>query len=820
MAKHTATLDSDSDDGTIGLPGDVDEQYDFGQAKAGAEAAEDKQPVEKPLGFEILGFQSGQISKAPPKDLAARLAARSKKKDKKPKRNGEAREAKKPRVKREKRVVAPPPPAAEEDPLNGTLNSTIGRQMQGQEIGVAVGIEENEAKKHEPPPELTDEIRDAAANAIKLLGEETVRLIKSTFWYHRSEGWLAIKDAVHDKLKQDAASKADALAVIFEHCLVALSDTVFQVFTAALSLTTHLLTSYVNDMNQPGYDSVVRTVYEQAIPLCIARLGEANSRVREASKEALLAYAAHPFIGVGCVARECTTLVSVTQKDWKLLIGKLTLGTSLVQEHEMNTGEADEDAKDLFTLKSVMELAVAGLNVQNMKVRKTASTLVVDVYKKQGKKSEKHLRSLPASLLKQLKQEIEVELCDVEAFGDTEIIEQEEEDLRELEQDFTVTEKQQEQLNRWMPIFETDGMKCIFSKKWKLREHIFTRVALLLSNAAENPASPTPLIVPDNPKKTALAFAACVEIAEIGVQDGVPLLVVSCCNYISSILNVYGQHVADSLLRRHFDNVIITRLISHYASSTSSVTAAALELLRELGRHEKLGPAFVSTLLMQQDHSKSGENWKMNLARLKIIEQFVQDFEFKEEGLSTEAIMNYAVSSFQSTNGKVRSAAVGVIIEVYKKCGNVIRAYLRHQRPALLNDLKEKIAKIARKDRTKSAPIQTLASMVQPLGLDDGLDSVLNTTNQRPSTFPTTFEEVDDIPTNEPVRVRIQKWKKEQEAKENGEEPAANPPPVGPAGPCTMTNGGANKVLVTGNSSILLPPRHRAGGGQSRLVLG
>merc|ERR1719456_868333 len=152
------------------------------------------------------------------------------------------------------------------------------------------------------------------------------------------------------------------------------------------------------------------------------------------------------------------------------------------------------------------------------------------------------------------------------------------------------------------------------------------------------------------------------------------------------------------------------------------------------------------------------------LARLTILLQYIPVFDFTDHagssGMSTEQVMSYTVSCFQSPNGKVRSAAVGVIIEVYKKCGNVIRIYLRNQKPALLNQLKEKITKVARKDRTKSAPIQTLASIVQPLGVEDEMDRIMPS---RPATFSTVLEHDVMEPERESVRERVTQWKRERE---------------------------------------------------------
>ena len=157
-------------------------------------------------------------------------------------------------------------------------------------------------------------------------------------------------------------------------------------------------------------------------------------------------------------------------------------------------------------------------------------------------------------------------------------------------------------------------------------------------------------------------------------------------------------------------------------------------------------------------------SWKITLARLRILLHLTTLFEFEGngKGLSTEEVMQYTVGSFQCTNGKVRGAAVEVIIEVYKKCGNVIRVYLRNQKQALLTDLKDRIARVARKDRTKSAPIQTLSSMIQPLDVEDGLESVMPS---RPATFPAALE-IEDPTMQQPkdsMKAKIQRWKHEQQ---------------------------------------------------------
>ena len=286
---------------------------------------------------------------------------------------------------------------------------------------------------------------------------------------------------------------------------------------------------------------------------------------------------------------------------------------------------------------------------------------------------------------------------------------------------------------------------------------------------------------------------------------------------------------------------------------------ASLDFIMHLAKMKKVGVAYVSAAIMELGvHvTKSGaEPWKLTLARLKILGAMTAEFEFKDggRGLSTEGVMTYVVSTFRSSNGKVRGAAVDAIIEVYKRLGNVIRVYLKNQKPALLADLKERIAKVARRDRTKSAPLQTLASMVQPLGIDDD--------HSRPSTFPSALEIEDSLPNpHDTMKAKIQRWKSESATRssggsEDGEgegDPLSSSPPSEQAASASAAEGDESTVarrkggvLVTdapapganrpssrrssgtplgvclsqpaASASCLLPPRH--GSHTTRLVLG
>lgn len=197
-------------------------------------------------------------------------------------------------------------------------------------------------------------------------------------------------------------------------------------------------------------------------------------------------------------------------------------------------------------------------------------------------------------------------------------------------------------------------------------------------------------------------------------------------------------------------------MVSQVSHGTTAMVQACLDLLQFLANQPKVGVTFLSEFLTECDPEQE-KHWKVLLARLRVLLALIPAHGFGETNMPIDRVMSFTVSCFQSPSGKVRSVAVQVIIEAYKKCGNGIRVYLRNQKPVLLQELKEKLAKVARKERTKSAPVHTLASIVQPLGVEDELDRVMP---GRPSTFPT-FEAEATSAEAPSVRERVAQWRRE-----------------------------------------------------------
>lgn len=811
--------DSDSDEGLpIGLPGDRDEKDppapQQAEAEQEAEAEASPKPVPQAVGFDIDiynfggSFDASRPAKTGPSDaLIARLARKT---NREAGRQRRKRESEGRAQQREKRANARQRRAArgvsETRDARGT-SETRGEEEEGEEaapscqpasgpIGVGVGIEDQETPEVlVAPDELSATEKVDFKSQVALFGEMLVRKVRSSKWQHRVEGLKELQSSLRSF--PVGRHKPKVLELVAGVLAWTIGDSVLHVFKQTVALWNHLLTDYVMDMEPTD----VTSKFKPPTRLAVARLGDTNGRVRDLTQQLLLSLARHPRIGpefVGSFATggapgslsasiesvasdravgsgqsggddcspdrvPCPGLVTACGggssavraaggAGWKLAIGKLGLAMALVQEHNL------ADAGPLG-VGAVMGMAAEALNIPNAKVRKTASALVVEVYKREGKTCEAYLVDVSAAALKLLKQEIEIEICDVSALEAAESKGQEEDDLANLEPELRMSEAQRERLLRWQALLGDRSLVCLLSRKWKLRDNVFSRLRTRLEAILEAPPSQdtggATLFDPENSQLTRAAFEALVQVAEVGLHDSIPTLLVSCCHFLRPVMELYQRYLPAEEIRGLL-HPILGRVVNQVSHGTTATVQACLDLLQFLANQPKVGVTFLSEFLTECDPEQE-KHWKVLLARLRVLLALIPAHGFGETNMPIDRVMSFTVSCFQSPSGKVRSVAVQVIIEAYKKCGNGIRIYLRNQKPVLLQELKEKLAKVARKERTKSAPVHTLASIVQPLGVEDELDRVMP---GRPSTFPT-FEAEATPAEALPLRERVAQWRRE-----------------------------------------------------------
>ena len=586
-----------------------------------------------------------------PKGLEARLSVKSKKRSNSGADGGSGAATRK----KERKRRQPPPPRAPQSPVadsdddNGSVggggargtDNDIGPPLApapapgaiGVNVGIgAPGVDDAAAAAvpPSPPAPLDDAQREAMSGIVALFGENAARGLRSQRWVHRADA-IAVVRARLGESSSSAMLKRHVMSVVGEHVLrPCLDDSVFQVFAAAASLVAYVLTDYCGGLDA----ATVRDYYThfEVFATLIARLGASNGRVRDVAKEALLTMAAHPLVGVQTITRHCLANYQQhsTLASYKLLIGKLSLFLSLLHVHTLVDLDNDDarkrrerggggggssvnggggggsgggspggDVPITYTVDNAMQLTVFALGIVNPQIRRLSITLVVELYKRLGQRCEQYLRHLPGPLLMTLKQEIEVEVCDVEAFGAPDLIQQEADDMEVLrrEQALRLTDEQLEHVARWQAVLPVHSIPCVLSRRWALRDRLFARLRQLIllehssrvtardssaaaqpttaesSSSGAAPAATVPVFFAGNAEATREAFAACVELVEIGMQDTVPQLVLSCIQCAQTVVDTYAEEAAvpDTLLRTALSETILPRTIAHVSTGTQSV---------------------------------------------------------------------------------------------------------------------------------------------------------------------------------------------------------------------------------------------------------
>lgn len=608
-------------------------------------------------------------------------------------------------------------------------------------IGVGIGIEDQPQAPIGPPPELTEEQRENSAKLIAVFGEDLVRGLHSQKWVHRMDTIKEVTASMSTYTSGKRTVKVKMLEMFLQVVAALLLDSVLQVYLQCLDFFKAVVGDFASDIDP----EVLQDHLGPLMHVLLQRMGDVNARICSGASDFVLYLAALPTVGLRYVSEYVTEPVE-NALAFKHVIARINLILTLINLY----GFADEGG---LSPERVMALIVTALNGTNPKVRKQASLVVVEAYKRLGKKTEQYLRACKPSTLKFLKTEIEVELCDIEALADADVKTQEEEDLLVLEP------FEPEEQRKMQPLVEVfgRGIQCLFSKKWKLRENALDRLRQQLEMGTVIPeALGTSTKGNSGAKKS---FMHCCRVLMVGLQDPVPIVYNMSCSVVRSAIAAYAEPISENDFKLGMENVI-NLLISRCGDLNTSVKTVTVETLTAVAGHEKIGVGFVATFMLTPVDNLN--QWRMVVARLELLEAFVQQFGFSQGGLSTEATMTFAVSTFQSPNGKVRKAAVNLILEVYKKAGNIVRTYLRNQKPALVNELKSKIMKIARKDRTKSAPIQRLANIVQPLGTDDVDPMEDSEKRRRPKSFPASIGDLETTDTMT-VRERVETWKKEKQ---------------------------------------------------------
>jgi len=178
-----------------------------------------------------------------------------------------------------------------------------------------------------PPPEpLSAADEKDAGVLLELFGEHLVRCLYSKVWNLRQHAVQGITALVLQPgaVPGDARSLVQGCAKVVSKCT---SDKMVQVYVAGMAL-------FQATLGLPGMPAL-QQLLSPLTPLFLAKLGDGNVRVREASEAALLATCRLPEPGLGPQPVLMTLVAPLDPKrhsDFRLQLGRLALLSALLAE--------------------------------------------------------------------------------------------------------------------------------------------------------------------------------------------------------------------------------------------------------------------------------------------------------------------------------------------------------------------------------------------------------------------------------------------------------------------------------------------------------
>mmetsp|Transcript_4207 Transcript_4207/g.15866 ORF Transcript_4207/g.15866 Transcript_4207/m.15866 type:complete len:806 (-) Transcript_4207:1186-3603(-) len=574
---------------------------------------------------------------------------------------------------------------------------------------------------------LTSEQEKTYATHIQVLASQNKHIIQMTLssqWMHRIQALYYLKSFVESlsfaqqqidstTTEQDIANLKKKLFVCVDLLDLLLKDKVLKVYLVALEVLESLVTAA-----QSLGSLMARKLFDPILNSLIVQLANKTKKFVKATESCFHFFCAQKSIGVNCVQSKLTTLDSLNTEEQKKLaavsiVNRLTLLSSLVDHFGIASTEFDV----AFEPEPLLRLAMHALQYYTSEqgIRLAAAQLVTHVHVKKPKLCTSHLKRLDSQTLKFLASHIakhtnQKHTIDVESIDKQNLLQdfpaEDQEDLKDgiVQEDMAKMKSHIKQLG-------TPGIMNLFSKKWNKRNAVMEHLREICAHGN---------IIPVNDAVNVRHF---IELSAISLDDNNPKVFVTTTKMMRELfcVDVFKIHDVDQLyIQELLTKNVMPIIISKVGNMNSQVSKHCNKLLIDFSRSEKIGVRYVSEFLVEPETESGFKQWKSVCGKLAILQKLIEIHRFGGDSLSMEAVMSYVVAAFSSPNGQVRQDAVTTIVEVYKRAGNVIQTYLKNQKPALMKELREKVMKEARSSRTNSAPINRLAAIVRPFGLEDG----------------------------------------------------------------------------------------------------
>jgi hypothetical protein len=401
---------------------------------------------------------------------------------------------------------------------------------------------------------------------------------------------------------------------------------------------------------------------------------------------------------------------SALAENWRVLGTRVDMCYSLIRAFPLVVPACEE---------ALMAVGVAGMNCANSKVRRSAIIFVTELYKTLRNAIDPYLPCVRASAtLKLLREEIDVEVTDDPgAIAASDEQRQEATDVAATQAEDVLTQlsdEQRAQLSFWIETLPLcKSLPGLYSSQWRLRKRVLDRlVAYPGLGLSDDTVS-----VPVGHSSIDLDHAAVVlcQVVDATITQHVPAVAIAALAIARSVLQAptwsreqkraFGLPLADGLFKFAASDKV--------PDAETSVISLLLKLAAtEVVRMPGLLANAAVTLESAQGASSSKVAAKFLLPRYEFLDQLVEQYGSTSDTIDMDSVMTFAIEGLRHANAKVRRVAVNVVMTAYKAVGPAVQQRLQGLDGPVLEEVKEKIAAMAKKDRSRTAPSRRLATIV------------------------------------------------------------------------------------------------------------
>ncbi|KAK3272939.1 hypothetical protein CYMTET_18794 [Cymbomonas tetramitiformis] len=476
--------------------------------------------------------------------------------------------------------------------------------------------------------------------------------LESKIWGDREFGLKTIKEKFLSQ-KYEGVNCNKLWEATCDVLYISLKDKVTPVYFASLKL----LQALAECCGSCLAVSSIHEALDPILPILVHRSGNMNPRITQASQEVIIDLCRKEEIGLEYTVP--FTLEPLSMKKSKnqasMYIGRVELLMGLVKEFDLDTSPS-------LTAEELLTFSRPAMDSPDEKVRHIAVQLVVEVYRRSGNAIDEHYFDvINPKMVKKLRAkfaEAESQVDDPEAVARARMISSW--NTNQANRPATSYGVEEDVGPEEFNGFGETILGELSSSIWAEREHGLKTVQTKF--------------VEHNFKGmdcTQLWDAVCQALSNV-LRDKVAPVYFASLSLLKSLAVYCAQYVPQRVIQENFDGLLPV-IVYRSGNNNSRISQASIQLLIELSRVNEIAVHYVSTFVFEPlTHSKAKQKGSMYHGRLELISSLLQEFGINNTGLAVEKILTFTRPALEMPDEKVRSTAISMVVEVYKRSGHTI----------------------------------------------------------------------------------------------------------------------------------------------------